>query len=182
MIYRDLAYKNIAVHCARIMYIYKAIIWLSLLAIIGEGVVFSGFNFIPNKDARGEVLGERTDKVLDDLVFTRFPASYYAEAVQSVSPELADQILPNTEEQNNATSVADEQSSSSNNSRDALVQILNTPSQYEISFPRERAREPLSDDTSVDAIIKKNERLYREQIIKELNTIKDQYKDIAAGS
>ncbi len=161
------------------MYIYKAIIWLSLIAIIGEWVIFSGLDFVPNKDASGEVLGERTYQTLDDLAFKRFPASYYADAMQSTAPQASDQVPSNPAEKNNASAVVEEPlQAPANNSRDALVQILNTPSQYEIAFPHEQAIDPARDDTSVDAIIKKNERLYREQIIKELNTIKDQYKDI----
>ena len=151
------------------MYTYKAIIWLSLIAIIGEGIVLSGFDFSPYKNLHGEVLGERTNQALDNLALTKFPASYYAGVAQSVVVESASSAPQSAEEQNSPIApdnAPDSSQTSPHSSRDALVQLLNTPSQYEIAFPREQTKNIAPNDGSVDAIIKKNERLYREQIIK----------------
>ena len=178
------------------MYIYKVIIWLSLLALIGEGVVLSGLNFIPHNGARGAVLGESTAQVLEELAYQRFPASYYSDIASDTDDagETAEQTSANATEQEDAKADAPESANEQSyqpvapvpadtfsDPRDAFLKILNTPSQYEVSFPPVARQKP-AGDTGVDTLIKKNERLYRERIIKELNGIKERLENIGAGA
>lgn len=64
------------------MNLYKSLIWCSLLLIIVEGWVLTGYKLDPLPVKKeGMVLGETTASILNEVALKTYPASYYSEPV-----------------------------------------------------------------------------------------------------
>lgn len=159
---------------------YRAIIWASFLLIIGEGIILSGFEFVSISGNPGAVLGDTTNYSLEEIEAAKYPGSYYTpEMIESVSAsvvvlaeeseetpapvETAPEILPEKEMRD----VSEEQENV-----DRLVEVLNTPSEGETPQSSRPPFDQESQASRVEQLMQKNERLYRERLIKELNEVR----------
>ena len=167
--------------------LYRAIIWSSLLIVLGEGLILARFNFEPIRG--GEVLGENTFAFFDELENSRYPATYYvdlgpneidqtseiigvsdfAQAQQEVAGDttaaLADQRVVKEE----PTQSASKEEVETNKVMEALK-----PNSGIIANKNADTRDyNRSSADVVDALIRKNKRIYHTDIKKALERIGD---------
>lgn len=156
---------------------YRAIIWASFLLIIGEGIILSGFEFVPISLNPGAVLGDTTNSALEEIEAVKYPGSYYTpEMIESVSASVvvpAEEGEETTAPSETATEILPEEEireiSEEQENVDRLVEVLNTPSLGETPQSSRPLFDPESQASRVEQLMQKNERLYRERLIKELD-------------
>jgi hypothetical protein len=156
------------------MKIYKTVIWLSIVTILGEGLLLSSFDFIPIKTA-GMVLGESTEAWWEQIASQRFPASYYSgAAAKTLLPEQKEQDIISSgnetgvlKKNQNKPKTNETQKDSPQEDLDKMIKFLNIQSGKNFSLiqPEESAVDVVS------ALINKNKRVYLKDIKKELDKI-----------
>lgn len=149
---------------------YRAIIWVSFLLIVGEGIVLSGLNFVPTVSDGGVVLGEGTSAALEEIAAIQHPASYYTLDVLASVVSAETEIVPEE------TVAPSEESGGFIEEElpqvDRLVEVLNTPALGEVMQATGAEEEDETAEPRVSELIQKNERLYRERLIKELDQVR----------
>lgn len=159
------------------MRVYQAIIWFSVLGIIGEGVILSGFDFVPlNAQGPGIVLGDTTTRVLEQVTKNQYPATY---TIAPLERENVEDILANdtarigAEEGSDLIS-AEEAASTGDGSVDRMLEALNTqsPADKQAALFSSDPTPINTDGPQINNLILKNKRLYRKRLIKELDGIR----------
>ncbi len=167
---------------------YRAIIWASFLLLIGEGIILSGFEFAPIAPSDGAVLGDTTSYVLENAGTVQYPGSYYApETIESVfvseivlEDKSEETSLPvETEAEDVVPMAGADDVSEEQRKVGYLVQVEDTPYEGE-ALRAPRAVEGAEAQVSrMEQLMQKNERLYRERLIKELDAVR---KDLESFS
>jgi len=171
---------------------YRAIIWVSFLLIIGEGIILSGLNFAPVASKDGVILGDTTSAVLEEIGATPHPASYYTPEMIDPDPVLIDDVaLAETADTDIdkkiiapvSTDVDDLAVVSSDFGNqpqvDRFVEALNTRALGEAPRSTSVGAENETRASGVPELMQKNERLYRERLMKELDEVR---KDLESFS
>ncbi|MFH1712891.1 MAG: hypothetical protein ABH896_01765 [Candidatus Jacksonbacteria bacterium] len=153
------------------MKVYKNLIWFSALLIIAEGLILSGFEFIPiNTKGSSRVLGESTSAWLEGIENQLFPASYYL--VPSDDSLQTDNSLQNQEvkavAQNDHVKKLDQSTDSGQTDLKQMIEFLNVPSDNELSI---KTKQESSDSDTISTLINKNKRVYLKGLKKELDKI-----------
>ncbi|MEK9165963.1 MAG: hypothetical protein AAB525_03880 [Patescibacteria group bacterium] len=157
------------------MQIYKNLIWFSALLIIGEGLVLSGFEFIPINAKDSRVLGESTNIWLEGIENQLFPASYYlARSDNSLQTDDSLQDQENQNQGNNKETAQDEPQETLDQSTKSgqtdlkqMIEFLNVPSDNELSIIKHGS----GDLDAISTLIDKNKRVYLKGIKNELDKI-----------
>ncbi len=171
---------------------YRAIIWVSFLLIVGEGIILSGLNFAPVALKDRAVLGDATSAVLEEVGATSYPASYYTperidlDGVLINGVALAETADTDVDKKIIApvSTDIDELAVVSLDSEkqpqvDRFVTALNTPALGEVPRSTSAGAENETTNPSVPELMQKNERLYRERLMKELDEVR---KDLESFS
>ena len=171
---------------------YRAIIWVSFLLIIGEGIILSGLNFAPVASKDGVILGDTTSAVLEEIGATPHPASYYTpEMIDLEGVVINDVALAETADTDIDKKIIspvstdiDEPSVTPSKSEeqpqvDRFVEALNTPALGEAPRSTSVGAENETRAPGVPELMQKNERLYRERLMKELDEVR---KDLESFS
>lgn len=146
------------------MKVYKNLIWFSALLIIAEGLVLSGFEFIPiNVKNSNWVLGESTSTWLEGIENQLFPASYYL--APSDDGLQTDDSLQNQEV---TAATSDQSIDSGQTDLKQMIEFLNVPSDNELSI---KTKPEPSDLDTISTLINKNKRVYLKDLKKELDKI-----------
>ncbi|HBH46896.1 MAG: hypothetical protein A2445_05785 [Candidatus Jacksonbacteria bacterium RIFOXYC2_FULL_44_29] len=178
------------------MKVYQAIIWFSLLALIGEALVLSEFDFMPlgGSARQGQILGDSTNVVLEDIGSQNYPASYYLEPVvlgATLEPEALSatdtagaglSAVTTTEAEISETPVAVaepiqnsvEANAPSDDPVGQMLEVLNTPSSGESVAGRAQTS---AADSRVQMLIDKNKRFYLMNLQKELKDLRAEYEE-----
>lgn len=143
------------------MQIYKNLIWFSALLIIGEGLVLSGFKFIPINAKDSRVLGESTNLWLEGIENQLFPASYY------LAPS-DDGLQTDESLQNQEVNAAAQNDHAKKSDLTQMIEFLNVPSDNELSI---KTRQGSGDLDAISTLIDKNKRVYLKGIKNELDKI-----------
>lgn len=153
------------------MKVYKNLIWFSALLLIAEGLVLSGFEFIPiNAKNSSWVLGESTSAWLEGIENQLFPASYYL--APSDDDLRTDDSLQNQEVkstvQDEPREKLDQSTDSGQTDLKQMIEFLNVPSDNELSI---KIKPEPGDSDTISTLINKNKRVYLKDLKRELDKI-----------
>jgi len=179
------------------MKIYKAIIWFSVLFVIGEALILSGFEFIPPYGAlQGQILGAKTSQLLTQLEEQLYPASYYNKSfieqnlkfdipktsakVQEKSNQEKQEIKSQKKNQSKSADIKQEKVlgqkiekkiETVNQEVDQMINLLNSSVSGDDFYQELNDGYQQNQANRVNVLINKNKRFYLEKLKKQLNQI-----------